>query len=100
MQKPTHGVIHRTQNMDAREQQIDNIADTFSDILTVIIGNLEVLQRLIRKNPRALGRIDTALKSARRGISLPACLRELAHQDQLQRKRPPNHLSDRKARQE
>jgi len=84
VQKPTHGTNSLTGNMDAREQQANGIANTLSDIFTVVIGNLEILQRLITDNPKALGRIGTALKSARRAIPLSEHFMGTAH------KNPPN----------
>lgn len=81
MQIQTHSINSRTENVDAREQQINGFAITLSDIFTVVIGNLEILQRLIINNSKASGRVNTALKSARRGIPLTKGLLEIAHQD-------------------
>jgi len=62
--------LRRSQKMDAVGQLTGGIAHDFNNILGVVMGNLEILQRMFTNDDKALGRVETALKGAKRGADL------------------------------
>lgn len=66
--------LRRTQKMDAVGQLTGGIAHDFNNILSVVVGNLEILQHMMSSNEKALARVETALRGANRGVDLTAKL--------------------------
>jgi PAS domain S-box-containing protein len=66
----TEEALRKAQKMDAVGKLAGGIAHDFNNILGIVMGNLEILQRLVADDPKALGRVETALKGARRGARL------------------------------
>jgi signal transduction histidine kinase len=62
--------LQQSQKMDAVGQLTGGIAHDFNNLLGVVIGNLDLLERLIPGNDPALGRLRTAQKAAARGADL------------------------------
>ncbi len=62
--------LRRSQRMDAIGQLSGGIAHDFNNILGIIIGNLSFLKRGLAKDAKALERVETADKAARRGADL------------------------------
>lgn len=62
--------LQRSQKMDAVGQLTGGIAHDFNNILGIVSGNLEILQRLLADNPKALKWIESGLKSTERGAVL------------------------------
>lgn len=62
--------LRRSQKLEAVGQLSGGIAHDFNNILGVIVGNLEILQRMFADDDKASGRIETAIKGAKRGADL------------------------------
>jgi PAS domain S-box-containing protein len=61
---------HQSQKMEAVGQLTGGIAHDFNNLLGVIIGNLDLLDRLVAGNEAALQRVRTAQKAALRGADI------------------------------
>jgi len=68
--KRSEQTLRRTQKMDAIGQLTGGIAHDFNNILGIILGNANLLKRLIPENEKALKRADTIKKSAQRAADL------------------------------
>ncbi len=62
--------LHQSQKMEAVGQLTGGVAHDFNNLLGVIVGNLDLLERMMRDNEPALKRIQTAQKAAARGAGL------------------------------
>jgi PAS domain S-box-containing protein len=62
--------VRQSQHLDAIGQLTGGIAHDFNNILGVVIGNLELLQRMLDGNEKALVRVAASLKGAQRGAGL------------------------------
>jgi PAS domain S-box-containing protein len=62
--------VRQSQHLDAIGQLTGGIAHDFNNILGVVIGNLELLQRMLNGNEKALVRVAASLKGAQRGAGL------------------------------
>ncbi len=62
--------FRRSQKMEAVGQLTGGIAHDFNNILGIVMGNLQILQRLVGDEEKAQSRIDIALKGVMRGADL------------------------------
>lgn len=62
--------FRRSQKMEAVGQLTGGIAHDFNNILGIVMGNLQILQRMTVKDDKAQARIDVALKGVMRGADL------------------------------
>jgi signal transduction histidine kinase/CheY-like chemotaxis protein len=62
--------LRQNQKMEAIGQLTGGVAHDFNNVLGVIVGNLDLLERTIQNNESGLRRIQTAEKAAARGADL------------------------------
>ncbi|MCW9033427.1 MAG: PAS domain S-box protein [Rhodospirillales bacterium] len=62
--------VRRSQKMEAVGYLTGGIAHDFNNILGIIMGNLELLQRMVSKDEKALKRVEKALGGAERGANI------------------------------
>jgi signal transduction histidine kinase len=72
--------LRRSQKMEALGQMAATMAHDFGNLLTPILGNLDVLEKRI-DDPRSRLRINNALASAKRGQQLVRSLMAFARQE-------------------
>src|SRR3984893_8252310 len=62
--------LHQAQKMEALGQLTGGISHDFNNLLTAVIGNLELAQQRSRGDPQIAGVLQAALGAAERGTSL------------------------------
>jgi len=75
--------LHQSQKMEAVGQLTGGIAHDFNNLLGVIIGNLDLLDRLVADNPGAIKRVQTAQKAAARGAEITRRLLVFSSSEEL-----------------
>jgi PAS domain S-box-containing protein len=75
--------LHQSQKMEAVGQLTGGIAHDFNNLLGVIIGNLDLLDRLVADNPAAVKRVQTAQKAATRGADITRRLLVFSSNEEL-----------------
>ena len=75
--------LHQSQKMEAIGQLTGGIAHDFNNLLGVIIGNLDLLDRLVADNPAAIKRVRTAQKAATRGADITRRLLVFSSNEEL-----------------
>jgi PAS domain S-box-containing protein len=75
--------LHQSQKMEAIGQLTGGIAHDFNNLLGVIIGNLDLLERLVADDLAAVKRVRTALKAATRGADITRRLLVFSSNEEL-----------------
>ena len=75
--------LHQSQKMEAIGQLTGGIAHDFNNLLGVIIGNLDLLDRLVAGNEAAIQRVGTAQKAALRGADITRRLLVFSSNEEL-----------------
>jgi PAS domain S-box-containing protein len=75
--------LHQSQKMEAVGQLTGGIAHDFNNLLGVIIGNLDLLDRLVAGNEAAVKRVQTAQKAAARGADITRRLLVFSSNEEL-----------------
>ncbi|WP_161571071.1 PAS domain S-box protein [Granulicella sibirica] len=75
--------LHQSQKLEAVGQLTGGVAHDFNNLLGVIVGNLDLLERLVPDNAGALKRVRTAQKAAERGADLTRRLLAFSRRDEL-----------------
>ena len=75
--------LHQSQKMEAVGQLTGGIAHDFNNLLGVIIGNLDLLDRLVAGNEAAVKRVRTAQKAATRGADITRRLLVFSSNEEL-----------------
>jgi PAS domain S-box-containing protein len=83
-------LLHQAQKMEGIGQLTGGVAHDFNNLLTIIIGNLEALQRHLQDDSQDVGRLkrsaDNAMRGARRAESLTQRLLAFSRQQPLEPK--------------
>lgn len=77
------GELRQAQKMEAVGQLTGGIAHDFNNLLAVVIGNLQLLERPLKDEPRLAGQVGTALRAAMRGAELTRRLLAFSRQQVL-----------------
>lgn len=73
--------LRRSQRLKSIGQLTGGIAHDFNNLLAIVMGNLEFLRRQVDRDPKAIARVEAALKATRRGGKLVRRLLGFASQD-------------------
>ena len=73
--------LNQAQRMEAVGQLTGGIAHDFNNILGIVLGNLEIIQRLPPGDSRIPGRLDIARKSIKRGAEITRKLLGFSRKD-------------------
>ena len=76
--KRTDAILRQSQKMEAIGQLTGGISHDFNNLLGIIMGNLELMKRAIGADEGLNKRVDTALRSAKRGAELTKRLLRLS----------------------
>lgn len=79
--------LRRAQKMEAIGELAGGVAHDFSNILGIILGNLELLRKRESDDERSRKQIESALKAVRRGTDLTRRLLGFSHQEATTRQR-------------
>jgi PAS domain S-box-containing protein len=75
--------LHQSQKMEAVGQLTGGVAHDFNNLLGAIMGNLDLLERMVAGNDVALKRIQTAQRAASRGAELTRRLLAFSSKEEL-----------------
>jgi PAS domain S-box-containing protein len=75
--------LHHSQKMEALGQLTGGIAHDFNNLLGVIVGNLDLLERIVAWNDDAVKRVNAARRAAGRGAKLTRRLLAFSRRDAL-----------------
>ena len=78
--------LREAQKMQAIGQLTGGVAHDFNNLLTVILGNLEAMQKILGDDHPVAGRIESAVRGAERGASLTRHLLAFARRQPLEPK--------------
>lgn len=79
--KEMEASLQVSRKMDAIGQMVGGIAHDFNNILGIVMGNIEIIRRMVEGNEVISKRADTALKGARRGADLTRRLLAFSRKD-------------------
>ena len=77
-------LLRQSQKMEAIGQLTGGLAHDFNNLLTVVLNNLEMLQKRVGEDSRSQRLVDGALQGARRGASVTQRLLAFARQQTLE----------------
>ena len=78
--------FHQAQKMEAVGQLTGGIAHDFNNLLMVVMGNLQLVEQLVRNDERALKRIRAAIDASEKGSELTRRMLAFSRQQTLQNK--------------
>ncbi len=78
--------FHQAQKMEAVGQLTGGIAHDFNNLLMVVMGNLQLVEQLVRHDERALKRIRAAIDASEKGSELTRRMLAFSRQQTLQNK--------------
>ncbi|GGD16225.1 ATP-binding protein [Aureimonas glaciei] len=76
-------LLRQSQKMEMIGQLTGGIAHDFNNLLAAVLGNLELLQRIIPSDPKAARLMEGAVKGAQRGAALTQRLLAFARRQEL-----------------
>ena len=78
--------FHQAQKMEAVGQLTGGIAHDFNNLLMVVMGNLQLVEQIVKNDERALKRIRAAIEAADKGSDLTKRMLAFSRQQTLQNK--------------
>jgi PAS domain S-box-containing protein len=78
--------FHQAQKMEAVGQLTGGIAHDFNNLLMVVMGNLQLVEQIVKNDDRALKRIRAAIEAADKGSDLTRRMLAFSRQQTLQNK--------------
>ena len=78
--------FHQAQKMEAVGQLTGGIAHDFNNLLMVVMGNLQLVEHLVKSDERATKRIRAAMEAAEKGSDLTRRMLAFSRQQTLQNK--------------
>ena len=78
--------FHQAQKMEAVGQLTGGIAHDFNNLLMVVMGNLQLVEQIVKNDERALKRIRAAIDAADKGSDLTKRMLAFSRQQTLQNK--------------
>ncbi len=78
--------FHQAQKMEAVGQLTGGIAHDFNNLLMVVMGNLQLVEQLVKNDERATKRIRAAIDAAEKGSDLTRRMLAFSRQQTLQNK--------------
>jgi PAS domain S-box-containing protein len=81
--KQLENQLHQSQKMEAVGQLTGGITHDFNNLLTVIIGNLGLLELMVSDNEAAVKRVNITQKAAARGVDITRRLLVFSNKEEL-----------------
>jgi signal transduction histidine kinase len=78
--------FHQAQKMEAVGQLTGGVAHDFNNLLMVVMGNLQLVEQLVKHDERAMKRIRAAIEAADKGSELTKRMLAFSRQQTLQNK--------------
>ncbi|MGE0718472.1 MAG: PAS domain S-box protein [Alphaproteobacteria bacterium] len=78
-----HGALVQSQKLDALGQLTGGIAHDFNNLLMAVLGNLELLRRRMKPDPRLDRLVGNAAQAAERGVALTRRMLAFARRQDL-----------------
>ena len=79
--------VHQMQKIESLGQLTGGVAHDFNNLLMAVLGNLELLRKMVADDPKASRLIDGAFRGAERGAALTKRLLAFARQQELKPER-------------
>jgi signal transduction histidine kinase len=75
--------VHEMRKVESLGQLTGGVAHDFNNLLMAVLGNLELLRKMVRNDPKACRLIDGAIQGAERGATLTKRMLAFARRQEL-----------------
>jgi signal transduction histidine kinase len=75
--------VHEMRKVESLGQLTGGVAHDFNNLLMAVLGNLELLRKMVREDPKACRLIDGAIQGAERGATLTKRMLAFARRQEL-----------------